>query len=101
MYLAGGELKMPSTEAIPLWDSVTHPIANALELAFGCRHRKLSRVFTIEGRTYKVCCDCGARFLYSLETMSIVAHHHRRFPSLRRLRARQRRKSFLRRHRIN
>lgn len=89
---------MESTEAIPLWDSVTQPIANALEFAFGCRHRKLSRVFTIDGRSYKVCCDCGARFFYSLETMSIVAHH-KRFPSLRRLRARQRRKSFLRRHR--
>jgi hypothetical protein len=90
---------MRSTKAIPLWDSVTQPIANALELAFGCRHRKLSRVFTIDGRSYKVCCDCGARFRYSLETMSIVVHH-RRFPSLRRLRARQRRKSFLGRHRV-
>jgi len=92
---------MQSTEAIPLWDSVAQPIANALEFAFGCRHRKLSRVFTIDGRTYKVCCDCGARFRYSLETMSIVTHHHKRFPSLRRLRARQRRKSFLRRHPVN
>ena len=89
---------MQSTEVIPLWESVTQPIANALEFAFGCHHGKLSRVFTIEGRTYKVCCDCGARFRYSLETMSIVAHH-KRLPSFRRLRARQRRRSFLRRHR--
>lgn len=88
---------MPLAEAIPLWDSVTHPIANALEFAFGCHHRKLSRVFTIDGRSYKVCCDCGARFRYSLETMSIITHH-KRFPSLKRLRARRRRKSFLRRH---
>jgi hypothetical protein len=88
---------MQSKDGIPLWDSVTHPLANALDLAFGCHHRKLSRVFTIDGRTYKVCCDCGARFRYSLETMSIV-NHQRRFPSLRRLRARQRRKKFLRVH---
>jgi hypothetical protein len=88
---------MQPAEAIPLWDSVTHPIASALEFAFGCHHGKLSRVFTIDGRSYKVCCDCGARFRYSLETMSIVTHH-RRFPTFRRLRARQRRKSFLRRH---
>jgi len=87
---------MPSTEAIPLWDSFTHPIANALEFAFGCHHRKLSRVFTIDARSYKVCCDCGARFRYSLETMSIVTPH-KRFPSLRRLRARRRRSS-MRRH---
>lgn len=87
---------MQSTEAIPLWDSVTHPIANALEFAFGCHHRKLSRVFTLDGRSYKVCCDCGARFSYSLETMSIVPHP-KRFASLRRLRARRRRKSLVRR----
>lgn len=37
---------MRSSEAIPLWDGVTHPIANALEFASGCHHRKLSRVFT-------------------------------------------------------
>src|SRR5580704_7635557 len=61
---------MSAPEGIPLWDSVTHPLANALELAFGCHHSKLSRVFTIEGHTYKVCCDCGQRFEYSLRTMS-------------------------------
>jgi hypothetical protein len=38
---------------------------------FGCRHVPLSRVFTLKGETYKVCCDCGAKFAYSLETMSI------------------------------
>lgn len=91
---------MQLSEAIPIWDSVAQPIANALEFAFGCHHRKLSRVFTIEGRSYKVCCDCGARFRYSLETMSIVVHR-KRFPSLRRLRARRRRKSLLRRHRAS
>jgi hypothetical protein len=29
---------------------------------FGCRHRHLSRVFTIKHRTYKVCFDCGQEF---------------------------------------
>jgi hypothetical protein len=29
---------------------------------FGCRHRHLSRVFTIQNRTYKVCFDCGREF---------------------------------------
>ena len=31
-------------------------------LLFGCRHRHLSRVFTIKHRTYKVCFDCGQEF---------------------------------------
>ena len=42
-----------------------------LDFLFGCHHLHLSRVFTLQGETYRVCCDCGARFAYSLETMSI------------------------------
>ncbi len=49
-----------------------------LEFLFGCHHGQLSRVFTIGGESYRVCCDCGATFEYSLETMSIV----RRLPSV-------------------
>jgi hypothetical protein len=29
---------------------------------FGCRHRHMSRVFTIKHRTYRVCFDCGREF---------------------------------------
>ena len=32
------------------------------EFIFGCRHRHLSRVFTIKHRTYCVCFDCGREF---------------------------------------
>ena len=46
-------------------------IATALDFLFGCHHNNLSRVFTIGGRSYRVCCDCGANFKYSLDTMSI------------------------------
>ncbi len=75
---------MSAPEKVPLWDSVTRPLANALEFAFGCHHRKLSRVFTIHGHSYKVCCDCGATFNYSLETMSM--RHRRKFlAAIRRL----------------
>jgi hypothetical protein len=81
---------MRPSEEVPLWDSVTHPFANALEFAFGCHHRKLSRVFTIDNHTYKVCCDCGATFNYSLETMSI-RHRRRLLSALRRLQAGRRR----------
>jgi hypothetical protein len=80
-------------EQAPLWDRMTHPLANMLEFALGCHHAHLSRVFTLRGRTYKVCCDCGATFDYSLRTMSIVAHRRnvvalRRLKALRRLRSR-------------
>jgi len=42
-----------------------------LEFLFGCHHGHLSRVFTLQGETYKVCCQCGAKFSYSLKSMSI------------------------------
>jgi hypothetical protein len=32
------------------------------QFIFGCRHRHLSRTFTIKHRTYKVCFDCGREF---------------------------------------
>jgi hypothetical protein len=32
------------------------------QFIFGCRHRHLSRVFTIKSRTYRVCFDCGREF---------------------------------------
>lgn len=82
---------MWASDGIPLWDSVTHPLAKALELAFGCHHSKLSRVFTIEGHSYKVCCGCGRRFDYSLYTMSI-RHRPRLFSALTHLRALRRRR---------
>ena len=43
----------------------------ALDFLFGCHHQNLSRVFTLDGQTYRVCCDCGARFEYSLMNMSV------------------------------
>lgn len=46
-------------------------VMNVLDFVFGCHHSHLSRVFTIGGRTYRVCCDCGAKFKYSLEGMRI------------------------------
>ena len=36
--------------------------SSVFQFLFGCRHRHLSRVFTIKRRTYKVCFDCGQEF---------------------------------------
>lgn len=33
-----------------------------LQFAFGCHHKRLSRVFTIKKRTYQVCVECGQEF---------------------------------------
>ena len=42
------------------------------DLMLGCPHGNISRPFTIDGRTYCVCCDCGREFAYSLAGMHIV-----------------------------
>ena len=42
-----------------------------IDFLFGCHHSNLSRVFTIGGHSYRMCYECGAKFDYSLETMSI------------------------------
>jgi hypothetical protein len=44
-------------------------IEEAIVWLFGCHHHNLSWVFTIQGRTYQVCCDCGAEFEYSWQRM--------------------------------
>ncbi|MGA7402361.1 MAG: hypothetical protein WCC99_14535 [Candidatus Sulfotelmatobacter sp.] len=46
-------------------------LIDILDFVFGCHHGHLSRVFSIDGRTYRVCCDCGAKFKYSLAGMCI------------------------------
>jgi hypothetical protein len=77
----GRKLAMKVDE-LPGWERLKYPFVNALNFAFGCHHKVLSRVFTIDGRTYKVCCECGAHLDYSLKEMALV---HRR-PSSRALR---------------
>ncbi len=40
------------------------------EILFGCRHDKLTRPFTLEHQTYKVCLECGKQIFYSAERMT-------------------------------
>jgi hypothetical protein len=42
------------------------------EMFFGCSHGHLTRPFTLQASTYKVCLDCGRQFPYSLEKMRLV-----------------------------
>lgn len=50
---------------------VTFLLLKIYDLIFGCHHAKLSRVFTIEGETYRVCLQCGTKLPFSLERMSL------------------------------
>jgi hypothetical protein len=58
--------------SVTAWKGVfVNSLVAALDFLFGCRHHNLSRVFTIGGRTYRVCRDCGAKFKYFLTNMSM------------------------------
>ena len=43
------------------------------DVVFGCRHGSLTRPFTLEQQTYKVCLDCGKQIYYSSERMSALS----------------------------
>ena|SRR5215469_953918 len=60
---------VPQTTASDAYERV----CELFRLAFGCHHRTLSRVFTLEGRTYRVCYVGGAYFDYCLQTMFQLA----------------------------
>jgi hypothetical protein len=39
------------------------------EIVLGCSHQHLTRPFTLQQETYKVCLDCGKQIFYSPVTM--------------------------------
>jgi hypothetical protein len=52
---------------------------SVFEAIFGfCRHNNLSRPFTIEGHTYKVCMDCSQQVFYSPDTMKPLSRRELR-----------------------
>jgi hypothetical protein len=53
------ESKLPGQQVVKL------RVQTVLERLFGCWHRNVSRPFTISGRTYEVCLDCGKQFAYA------------------------------------
>jgi hypothetical protein len=57
-------------------------LLRVLDFVFGCHHSNLSRVFTIDCRTYRGCCSRGSTFDYSLETMSMDHDAYRSAPVL-------------------
>jgi hypothetical protein len=54
------------------------------EIFFGCSHKRQTRPFTLEAKTYKVCLDCGVQVFYSPATMRPMSGREvRRMRSLR------------------
>ena len=57
--MAGRQWKLRAPAA---GGGVVKPLLWFLRVAFGCRHKQMSRVFTIKSRTYRVCFQCGREF---------------------------------------
>ena len=86
---------MMTSEGVPLWNTVAHPFASALEFAFGCHHARLSRHLPLTATLTRCAAIVGPASNIPPDHVNCAAHKH--FPSLRRLRARNRRRKSLRR----
>jgi hypothetical protein len=53
-----------------LWNTVR----GMFERLFECHHHNVSRVFTINHRSYQVCFECGEQVDYSLKLMHALPH---------------------------
>jgi hypothetical protein len=53
------ESKLPGQQVVKL------RAQTVLARLLGCWHRHVSRPFTISGRTYEVCLDCGKQLAYA------------------------------------
>ena len=69
----GYSRELPAFFAVPDFGGI---FLRVVRLAFGCWHRHISRPFTLRGRTYEICLDCGKELPYSLELMSRVKELH-------------------------
>jgi hypothetical protein len=55
---------------------VTGLVAHWLGDLFGCPHKEMSRPFSRQGETYRVCINCGARRQFDEKTWISTGHHY-------------------------
>ena len=48
-------------------------------MIFGCRHREMSRPFTVEGESYTTCLECGARKAFDTKSLRTFGPYY--YPS--------------------
>lgn len=49
--------------------SVLRTVSDLMTSVLGCRHERMSRLFTIEDKSYMVCLNCGHQVFYSMDSM--------------------------------
>jgi hypothetical protein len=56
--------------------SQTGGISGFLARMFGCRHKEMSRPFSIQDQTYRTCLDCGARRQFNLKRWEMQGDYY-------------------------
>ena len=54
----------------------THTLLFLVSKLWSCWHRKMSRPFTHEGETYRVCLKCGMRREFDLSTWQLKGRYY-------------------------
>lgn len=62
--------------------SVTGKIGDLMARVFGCRHGKLSRPFSREGKAYRSCLNCGAQRQFNLGNWQMQGKFFYRRPAI-------------------
>lgn len=61
-------------------------ISGWLTRIFGCRHKEMSRPFSLYGQAYRTCLDCGARRQFNVRRWEMQGDFYYRLPSTQYLR---------------
>jgi hypothetical protein len=81
------------TSALPQFPEITWPketvrraialIENIYHRIFGCWHTNMSRPFTINQETYRMCLDCGAHRAFDTQQWKMVGPYYARSSSIK------------------
>ncbi|HYY57523.1 MAG TPA: hypothetical protein VE842_09325 [Pyrinomonadaceae bacterium] len=86
MQIAQTTLKHHVNNGMADFDRLARNLVRLLVWLFGCWHREMSRPFTLDCNTYRVCLDCGARRAFDPERWEMVGAYYYGLPSASALR---------------
>ena len=71
-----GTLETYSYDGRKKLSSVAFAIGSWISELFGCQHREMSRPFSRQGETYRVCISCGARRGFDEKTWNSAGRYY-------------------------
>ncbi len=58
------------------WSAVAQGALSWLTRIFGCWHQEMSRPFTLQAESYRVCLECGARRRFNAEAWEMTGPYY-------------------------